>query len=236
MISDRYAERDRQRSLFRPIPDATDRYVTGVTDSEYERFLRLRAEDPRTTVADGAALEAGLQREEWAPIADLTPLVEGVNAFCRQLAELTRAPGERPSFEDYFFELADLTATRADCTRRKVGAVLVGPSKRIVATGYNGAPAGIPGCATANACPRGRLSHAELPRDAPYDAQGQVCLADHAERNAVTRFLELMVELGVPRDVALDYLKRCTLYVSDTPCPQCSALLEAVEVSWRVRG
>src|SRR5690606_13137912 len=52
----------------------------------------------------------------------------------------------RPSWDEYFLEIAEAVSARADCSRRKVGAVIVSSDRRIVGTGYNGAPAGQPGC------------------------------------------------------------------------------------------
>lgn len=62
---------------------------------------------------------------------------------------------DRPGWDDYFLGIAEAVAARADCTRRQVGAVIV-HDHRIVATGYNGAAPGQPGCLSAGACPRGR--------------------------------------------------------------------------------
>lgn len=61
---------------------------------------------------------------------------------------------ERPGWREYFLGVAEAVAARGDCTRRRVGAVLV-QDHRIVSTGYNGAPRGAPGCLE-GACPRGR--------------------------------------------------------------------------------
>ena len=50
----------------------------------------------------------------------------------------------RPNFQDYFMRLAYLAATRATCPRKHVGCVIVDVHNRVIATGYNGAPAGMP--------------------------------------------------------------------------------------------
>lgn len=60
----------------------------------------------------------------------------------------------RPGWDEYFLKIAEAVALRANCTRRKAGAVIV-KHRRIVSTGYNGAPAGEPGCLDGH-CPRGR--------------------------------------------------------------------------------
>ena len=124
----------------------------------------------------------------------------------------TRAP--RPAWDEYFLSIADVVAVRSTCTRRRVGAVLVcDRSHRIIATGYNGAPAGMDHCVD-GACPRGRKTYDEQPAFAPYND----CIAWHAERNAVQQFL-----LTFPDREALDGL---TMYVTCQPCPDCAALLE----------
>lgn len=52
---------------------------------------------------------------------------------------------KRPSWDDYFMGIAKIVATRGTCDRLQVGAVLV-KDRRIIATGYNGAPPGMPHC------------------------------------------------------------------------------------------
>ncbi|MFH2062790.1 MAG: cytidine/deoxycytidylate deaminase family protein [bacterium] len=51
----------------------------------------------------------------------------------------------RPSWNDYFMSIAKIVATRSTCDRLRAGAVLV-KNKRIISTGYNGAPPGLPHC------------------------------------------------------------------------------------------
>lgn len=122
----------------------------------------------------------------------------------------------RPSWDEYFLGIAKAVSLRADCTRRRVGAVIV-VDGRIVSTGYNGAPAGAPGCLSAGACPRGKLSVQEQPRDRDYGN----CDAVHAEANAL---------LYAYRDV-----RGATLYCTDKPCVDCAKLIEGAgikEVIW----
>ena len=123
-------------------------------------------------------------------------------------------PDARPSWDEYFLSIARVVATRADCRRAQVGAVLVNSNHEIRGTGYNGAPAGVPGCASAGACPRGQLSYEELPADSSYDS----CTADHAERNAIrhTNHLEW---------------SGATLYVTRRPCPACQTLINAAGIA-----
>lgn len=124
----------------------------------------------------------------------------------------------RPSWDDYFITIAKAVALRADCTRSKVGAVLVDPGHRVVSVGYNGAPSGVPGCLTASACPRGRLTLQELPPGGKYDN----CIAIHAERNAI-----------MYADV--EKRKGSTLYITRRPCTGCHELIltEGIaEVIW----
>ena len=64
--------------------------------------------------------------------------------------------GARPSWDAYFMSIARLVAGRSTCLRRQVGAILV-KDRRILATGYNGAPAGLPHC-NQTGCVRERLS------------------------------------------------------------------------------
>lgn len=116
-------------------------------------------------------------------------------------------PDSRPSWNEYFIQIAKTASLRADCTRSKVGAVLVDGNNRILSVGYNGSPSKTPGCLTDNACPRGRLSYDELPALAGY----QTCIAIHAERNAI---------------IYADPEKRVgsSLYVTRSPCMDCQLL------------
>lgn len=123
----------------------------------------------------------------------------------------------RPSWTEYFLDIAKVVATRADCTRRRVGAVIV-KDNRILSTGYNGAPSGRPGCASQGACPRGKLTVEEQPRDTGYSNCGAV----HAEANAII--------------YARKDLSGATLYCTDKPCVECEKLIAATGIKEVVYG
>jgi dCMP deaminase len=82
----------------------------------------------------------------------------------------------RPSWERYFMSIARQVATRSTCLRRQVGCIIV-LEKRIVSTGYNGAPSGLPHCEEVG-CLRDRLGIA------PGERQ-ELCRGLHAEQNAI---------------------------------------------------
>src|SRR5690606_7799904 len=94
--------------------------------------------------------------------------------------------------------------------------VVVDQDNRIIATGYNGAPAGQPDCLS-GACPRGLLSDEAAPDNKNYDFGAAPCIAVHAEANALLH--------------ARTSCKGATVYVTKAPCPACSRLLAAAGIA-----
>lgn len=80
----------------------------------------------------------------------------------------------------YYLDVAQVIAHRSSCLRRQVGAVIVAPDDRIVATGYNGTPRGVKNC-DAGGCPRCAMNHETLAVGERLDE----CLCVHAEINAI---------------------------------------------------
>lgn len=117
----------------------------------------------------------------------------------------------RPDWDDYFLGIARAVASRADCTRRQVGVVIV-KDRRVISTGYNGAPAGQPGCLTASACPRGRQTTDAVAPMSSYDTGPGSCIAIHAEANAL-----LYADGNLTRGAVL--------YTTDAPCDGCAKLI-----------
>jgi len=112
---------------------------------------------------------------------------------------------KRPDWDEYFLEIAKLVSKRSTCLRRKVGAVLV-KDKRILATGYNGAPSGIKHCEEVG-CLREKLK-------VPSGQRHELCRGLHAEQNVL---LQAALH-GVST-------RGATLYITDSPCIICAKML-----------
>lgn len=107
-----------------------------------------------------------------------------------------------------FMELAKNVAQWSSCVRnnRQVGAVIV-KNKRILTTGYNGAPAGVKSCKERGFCLRDKLG-------IQSGTRAEVCYAIHAEQNAVIQ----AAKLGISVEGA-------TIYVTHQPCSVCTRIL-----------
>lgn len=114
-------------------------------------------------------------------------------------------PDERPSWDEYFMGIADLVSKRSTCLRRRVGAVLV-KDKRILATGYNGAPSMIAHCSETG-CIREKLN-------IPSGERHELCRGLHGEQNS---FLQAALH-GTS-------LKGATLYCTTQPCMICAKMI-----------
>lgn len=83
----------------------------------------------------------------------------------------------RPSWDEYFLNIAKAVGTRATCLRRLYGAVIV-KDNIIISTGYNGAPRGAVNCVDAKMCQRNL-------HNVPKGERYELCEAVHAEQNAI---------------------------------------------------
>ena len=111
----------------------------------------------------------------------------------------------RPSWDEYFMDIARQVATRSTCLRRHVGAVIV-RDKRILCTGYNGAPSGLPHCEVVG-CLRERLG-------IPSGERQEICRGLHAEQNAIIQ----AALHGVSTQGG-------TIYVTHQPCITCAKMI-----------
>jgi dCMP deaminase len=114
-------------------------------------------------------------------------------------------PMNRPTWDEYFMDIARLVASRSTCLRRQVGAVMV-KDKNILATGYNGTPSGIRHCSEVG-CLRQKMN-------VPSGERHELCRGLHAEQNAIIQ----AAKHGVNIDGAV-------LYCTHSPCIICSKML-----------
>jgi len=112
---------------------------------------------------------------------------------------------KRPGWDEYFVSLARLVSTRSTCLRRKVGAVLV-RDRKILATGYNGAPSNIEHCSIVG-CIREKLK-------IPSGERHELCRGLHAEQNA---FLQAALHGTSVKDASL--------YSTTQPCIICAKMI-----------
>lgn len=114
-------------------------------------------------------------------------------------------PHERPSWDEYFSRITDEVATRSTCLRRHVGAILV-LDKRILATGYNGAPRGVRHCHEIGCM---RAEH-----NVPSGTRHELCRGLHAEMNVLIQAANHGIRV-----------QDATLYSTIFPCSLCAKML-----------
>jgi len=112
---------------------------------------------------------------------------------------------KRPSWKSYFMDIAELVAKRSTCTRRAVGAVVV-KDKRILSTGYNGAPTGVKHCVETG-CLRAKL-------EIPSGERHELCRGIHAEQNAIIQAAYYGISI-----------KDASLYCTHLPCSICAKMI-----------
>jgi dCMP deaminase len=120
-------------------------------------------------------------------------------------AEMTDSRAARPTWDDYFMTITREVATRSTCLRRACGAVIV-KDRRILATGYNGTPKGVPHCEDVG-CLRET-------RKIPSGSHHELCRGIHAEQNAIIQ--------AALYGVAID---GSTVYTTHQPCVLCAKML-----------
>ena len=111
----------------------------------------------------------------------------------------------RPEWDDYFLDIVGLVAKRSTCLRRQVGAALV-RDRRILSTGYNGAPSGLRHCLEIG-CLREQ-------RRIPSGERHELCRGLHAEQNAIIQAALHGVSV-----------KGAILYCTNQPCIICAKMI-----------
>ena len=112
----------------------------------------------------------------------------------------------RPSWDEYFTTITRQVASRSTCLRRKVGAIIV-KDKRILATGYNGAPRGVRSSLEIGKCLREDLG-------IPSGERHEICRGLHAEQNAIIQAAYYGIQI-----------KDSVIYTTHQPCVLCAKMI-----------
>lgn len=115
---------------------------------------------------------------------------------------------ERPSWDEYFMEMAELAGKRSTCLRRQVGSVVV-MNRRVLATGYNGALPGLEHCSVMG-CLREK-------NNIPSGERHELCRGLHSEQNCIIQAAIHGIKLN-----------GATMYVTTWPCVICAKMIIAV--------
>lgn len=110
------------------------------------------------------------------------------------------------NWDERFMRLTEEVGTWSSCLRRKVGAVIV-RDKRVMTTGYNGAPTGIESCTERGECLREKLG-------IPSGTRHELCFAAHAEQNAIIQAAKYGINIS-----------GSTLYCTHQPCVICAKMI-----------
>ena len=195
-------------------------YVTASAEIRFERMRkRNRIGDPRTyeeflrieKIEQKNADKSKQNLSDTAKLADkklindgnITNLYDNIDRILSELSSEFKLI--RPSWDEYFMSIAKTVATRSNCIKRKVAAIIV-KDKRIISTGYNGTPRGIKNC-----------SDGGCERCSSFGESGKNladCVCCHGEENAIVQ----ASYHGIP-------IKDSTLYSTFSPCLLCTKMI-----------
>lgn|SRR5208283_3039554 len=128
-------------------------------------------------------------------------------------------PFTRPSWDEYFIEIAKVVASRSTCLRRRYGAVIV-KDNVIISTGYNGAPRGEVNCVDINNCKRKELN---IPAGERYE----LCEAVHAEQNAIINGSPERMKEGI---IYIAGFEEDSSFAEGKPCLLCKRMIQNAQI------
>ena len=147
-------------------------------------------------------------RSTWREADRTLPNSGSIEDFRNALTEVAKGwmmEPDRPGWDEYFMRIAQIAALRSNCMKRKVAAVIV-KDLRIISTGYNGTPRGVPNC-NEGGCPRCNSL-------ADSGTRLDECLCSHAEENAIVQAAYHGTSV-----------KGSTVYSTCSPCLICTKMI-----------
>lgn len=195
-------------------------YITADSQARFERLKkRGREEDPKTFEAFQGIEKLEMENAEKTKqnlkktfdladkkIVNDSDMQRFNEELGRTLSSISKEfKFERPTWDIYFMDIAKQVATRSNCVKRKVAAVIV-RDKQIISTGYNGTPRGTTNC-NENGCPRCN-NYSESGKNL------EDCFCSHGEENAIVQAAYNGVRT-----------KDATIYTTFSPCLLCTKMI-----------
>ena len=203
--------------VLRRVPGFVLLNVAADAEARFRRMQQRRREGDPETLQEFVTLEerelssdpGAQQLHEVEGMADLTlennGTVEELRGQVHETLQAIARAQERPGWDEYFMRIAQVTALRSNCIKRKVAAVIV-RDRRVISSGYNGTPRGTKNCYEGG-CPRCNGS-------ATPGSSLDECLCSHGEENAITQAAYHGVSV-----------KGATLYTTFAPCLLCTKMI-----------
>lgn len=171
--------------------------------STLQDFIR---QEEREFASSNAAAQQLLETERLADcVIDNNGTLDEFSAQLTVALRQLEVSHSRPSWDQYFMDIARQVAARSNCMKRQVAAVIVS-DRRIISTGYNGTPRGVKNC-----------NEGGCPRCNGFSESGknlEECLCSHGEENAIVQ--------ASYHGIAI---KDATLYTTYSPCLLCSKMI-----------
>jgi len=192
--------------IFAPLEARFARSLTRARAGDAQTLQDFVRQEEREFASSNAAAQQLLETERLADrrIDNDGTLEEFGSRLTSTLRELEVAFA-RPSWDQYFMDIARQVAARSNCMKRQVAAVIVA-EKRIISTGYNGTPRGVRNC-----------NEGGCPRCNGFSESGknlEECLCSHGEENAIVQ--------ASYHGIAI---RDATLYTTYSPCLMCSKMI-----------
>lgn len=184
----RVTSRDRKEDSFRSFEEFVKKEKEEQSSDFYKQQLHKVNDMAKVTIEN-----AGTKDE----------LDEKLNRFLQSWMKKLQPP--RPSWDQYFMQIARVVSSRSNCIKRKVAAIVV-KDLRIISTGYNGTPRGVKNC-----------NEGGCPRCNSFAASGtklDECTCSHGEENAIVQSSYHGVSL-----------KNSTIYTTFSPCMTCAKMI-----------
>jgi len=192
--------------IFAPLEARFARSIARNRDGDAQNLQDFIRQEEREFASSNAAAQQLLETERLADrrIDNDGTLEEFATRLTATLREL-EVSFSRPSWDQYFMDIATQVAARSNCMKRQVAAVIVS-DRRIISTGYNGTPRGVKNC-NEGGCPRCN-GFSESGRNL------EECLCSHGEENAIVQ--------ASYHGIAI---RDATLYTTYSPCLMCSKMI-----------